>query len=111
MRVRFYSEDSRWLRVRPRPLIDGDERVRLIERGCEFEVEGEPIDDGAGHHWYHVPQEPAGYVMAELVTPVEDTGDLEKMKVPELRKLAADSGVELKPGMKKAEIIEAILNG
>lgn len=119
MRVKFESEEYRWLRVRNKPSKDADV-VRMIERGCEFDIDPEPIADDEGNIWYHVTTEPTGYVMAEYVTPIEETnnpddqtddGALQKMTVPELRKLAEDSGIALKQGMKKADIIEALLNG
>ena len=40
----------------------------------------------------------------------EEDCELYKMKVPELKKLAEDSGVKVTSTMKKNEIIEAILN-
>lgn len=114
MRVKFEYKDVQWLRVRNAPSTDA-EVSRWIERGCEFDVDGEP-ENG----WYHISGDYPGYVMAECVTPIEETDNpddqtdgnaLQKMKVADLRKLAVDSGIKLKPGMKKAEIIEALLNG
>lgn len=111
MRVKFEYKDVQWLRVRKAPSTDA-EVPRMIERGCEFDVDGEP-ENG----WYHISGDYPGYVMAELVTPLDepvadgDDGALQKMKVAELRKLAEESGVKLKPNMKKADIIEALLNG
>ncbi len=111
MRVKFDKDGYRWLRVRNAPSKDA-EVARMIERGCEFDVDGEP-ENG----WYHVNGDYPGYVMAEFVTPLDepvadgDDGALQKMKVAELRKLAEESGVKLKPNMKKADIIEALLNG
>lgn len=40
----------------------------------------------------------------------EEDCELFKMKVPELKQLAADSGIAVTSTMKKNEIIEAILN-
>lgn len=108
MRVKFDEEGYRWLAVRERP-DKGAPITRKIEAGCEFDVEDEP-ENG----WYHIPGEYTGYVMAKFITPTEtteDDGALQKMKVAELRKLAEDSGVSLKPNMKKADIIKALLNG
>lgn len=103
MRVKFESREYRWLAVRQRPSKNAP-MVRKIETGCEFDVESE--QDG----WMHVTRNPQGYVMAEYVTPVEDDA-LSSMTINELRKLAKDSGVTLKSGMTKAQIIEALLNG
>ncbi|MEG0790989.1 MAG: Rho termination factor N-terminal domain-containing protein [Gordonibacter sp.] len=55
--------------------------------------EGAPADNAAGE-----------------ATTGGEAAELNKLKVPELAKLAKDSGIEVKAGAKKAEIIEAILN-
>lgn len=41
--------------------------------------------------------------------PVDDSGELDKMTVPALRELAEQSGIKLEKGMKKHDIIAAIL--
>lgn len=84
--------------------------VRTMERGEKIEIqaiEGE---------WARCRE---GYIMvdklyfeAEANTPAGAVGKpeyiFEKMRVVELRDYAEQNGIEIKPGMKKAEIIAAI---
>lgn len=87
--------------------------VRTMEPGESIEVYA--VDGG----WAETPE---GFVMADKLDLAADdeqpsgavgesgpTG-LEAMKVAELRKLAEESGIELRAGMKKADIIAAILS-
>ena len=118
MKFRFASEEFTSVRVR-----EGRDKeskmIALIPSGAEFEgVE----EDG----WVKV----EGYVMGEFLTPVETpteepeeakqtpepteetgNGKLESMTVPELRKLAKDSGIKISGNLGKEKLIEAILNG
>lgn len=49
---------------------------------------------------------------APTVPPADDdSAELEKMTKDQLKELAEQSGIQLEDGMKKAEIIAAILNG
>lgn len=103
MKVKFDANDFMWLAVREKPTKES-RMVRKIKSGTEFEVLSDAQDG-----WYPVQD---GYVMASFVAPIDGgTTELEKMKVSELRKLAKDSGITLKNGMTKPQIIEAILNG
>lgn len=116
MIYRFEDEKNRPIRVRIKPNYDAV-TVRLMESGAEFEADEK---DG----WLKLDD---GYVAAGLCSPMEsdeaseddeepleaDTAEgtaLESMKVEELKALAEQSGIELRAGMKKAEIIDAILN-
>lgn len=114
MQVKFESKEYRWLAVREKP-DKSSSMIRMIETGTGFDVEPGTVDDEKGNPWYYVTNEPNGYVMAEFVEdvdlPIYSDGNLGSMKVSELRKLAKDSGVTLKAGMSKGQIIEAILNG
>lgn len=92
-----------------------------MEPNKPFEVEAEVEPE-----WCKVE---GGYVNAAFIELAEDESDesepaeadeggeapeedceLYKMKVPELKQLAEDSGVKVTSTMKKNEIIEAILN-
>lgn len=111
----IYTRGTKGLNVRKTPDKNA-EVVGLMEPNVPFEVEAV--------EWYRVE---GGYVNAAFVEIVPDeeaetdeTGEgseapeedceLYKMKVPELKQLAEDSGVKVTSTMKKNEIIEAILN-
>lgn len=103
MIYKFTDDQNRKLRIRKNPAMDG-EVVGYFEPGEEFEAENKG-------HWLETSQ---GYVFAELCEPVEQTEEtsaLESMTLQDLKQLAKESGVKLKSGMKKEEIIEALLNG
>lgn len=83
-------------------IVDGEAREKPEEApeepvsgpdAGESEPEGASADDAAGE-----------------ATTGDEAAELNKLKVPELMQLAKDSGIEVKAGAKKAEIIEAILN-
>lgn len=110
----IYTRGTKGLNVRKTP-DKSAEVVGLMEPNVPFEVEA--VD------WYRVE---GGYVNAAFVEIVpdevetdeadddgeapEEDCELYKMKVPELKKLAEDSGVKVTSTMKKNEIIEAIIN-
>lgn len=99
MIYRFTDPKGRVLNVRAEPSAEA-EVVCQLQPGTEFEAE----DQG---DWL---AREDGFVMASLCEVVE-TDPLQAMSIKELRELAKESGIKLKSGANKAEIIEALLNG
>lgn len=98
--------------------------VRVLKQGEEVSVSA---PEGG---WCEVFEcgEPIGYCMAEFleIEPIQcepaegengaesehgdsESGELKSMTVEQLKKLAEESGIELKKGMRKDDIIQAIL--
>lgn len=119
MKAVFTDDKNRVLNVRE--TVDG-EVLEAVPSGTEFEIEA--IENG----WAQVKSPIEGYVMAEYLTIDEEPADdeateepeaenideepteLDKMKLPELKKLAKESGIEIPNGAKKEDVINAILN-
>lgn len=124
MMYRFEDAKRRPLNIRATPSPDG-ELVGQIASGSEFDAE--PDGD-----WLMVGP---GYVMAQYCELAEQTGEpmdeepvevpseeeivsdeepvedsLENMTTEQLRELAKDSDIKLQAGMKKADIIKALLD-
>lgn len=95
---KFTDAKNRKLRIRA-AANDEAEIVDYMQSGTDFEAEKQG-------KWLKLP---GGYVMAEYCECLDPT-PLDDMTITELRKLAKDSGIKLKSGMGKAQIIEALLD-
>lgn len=80
-------------------IIDGEKAEETSDKPVSAHDEGDQAPEGASAH-----------DAAKETATGDEAAELNKLKVPELIKLAKDSGIEVKAGANKGELIEAILN-